>query len=72
MPDLNGMLENPERSGTDGMDGTEPEVIYAQYGCGRRIRVGKLVLIRQLINVWRAHLVSCTSHEDGTSTQQTV
>ena len=28
-------------------NGTEPEVIDAQYGRGRRIRVGKLVLIRQ-------------------------
>ena len=29
-------------------------------------------IICQLINVQRAHLASCTSHEDGTSTQQTV
>ena len=46
-----GMLENPERSGTE-RNGTErngTEVIYTQYGCGRRIRIGKLVLICQLI-----------------------
>ena len=30
------------------------------------------VLICQLIKVGRAQLASCTSHEDGTSTQQTV
>ena len=54
-------------------NGTEPEVIDAQYGHGRRIRaLEKLVVICQLINVRRAHLASCTSHEDGTSTQQTV
>ena len=39
--------------------GTEPEVIDAQYGCGRRIRD---VLMS-------AHLASYTCHEDGTSTQ---
>ena len=36
------MLENPERSGTE-RNGTEPEVIDAQYGHERRIRVGKYV-----------------------------
>ena len=50
-------------------NGTELEVIDAQYGCGRQIRD---VLICQLISVRRAHLASCTSHEDRTSTQQTV
>ena len=66
-----GMLENPERSGRNGT-GTErnrnrngTEVIDAQYGCGRQI-------ICQLINVRKAHLASCTSHEDGTSIQQAV
>ena len=39
--------------------GTEPEVIDAQYGHGRRIRD---VLICHLIKVERAHLASCTSH----------
>ena len=33
------MLENPERSGTE-RNGTEPEVIDAQYGRGRRIHIG--------------------------------
>ena len=32
----------------------------------------RLVRAIQSINVRRAHLASCTSHEDGTSTQQTV
>ena len=45
-------------------NGMEPEVIGGQYGHGRRIRD---VLICQLIKVQRAHLASCTSHEDGTS-----
>ena len=69
---LHGMLENPESSGTE-RNGTEPEVIDA-HGRGRRISLydGKLVIICQLINVRRAHLASSTSHEDGTSTQQTV
>ena len=48
---------------------TEPEVIDAQYRRGRRIRD---VLICQFISVQRAHLASCTSYEDGTSTQYTV
>ena len=60
-----------ERNGTE-QNGTEQEVIDAQYGRGHWIRVGKLVLMCQLINVWRAHLTSCTSHKDRTSTQQTV
>ena len=38
-----GMLENPERSGTE-RNGTEPEVIVAQYRRGHRICYGKLVL----------------------------
>ena len=67
-----GTLRNEtEPNGTE-PNGTEPEVTDAQYGCGRRIRVGNLVLICQLINVRRAHLASCTSHEDRTSNQQTV
>ena len=65
------MLENSECSETE-QNGTEPEVIDAQYGHGRRICNGKLVLICQFINVQRAHLASCTSHKDRTSTQQTV
>ena len=38
------MLENPERSGTE-RNGTEPEVIDAQYGHGRRIHIGKIGVI---------------------------
>ena len=45
-------------------NGTEPEVIDAQYRHGRRIRD---VLICQLIKVQRAHFASCTSHEDKTT-----
>ena len=50
----------------------ETVVIDAQYGRGHPIYYGKLVLICQLINVRRANLTFCTSHEDGTTTQQTV
>ena len=67
--------------------GTEPEVIIAQYKKQKRIEEERkkkttnnmdvdagytMVLICQLINERRAHLACCTSHEDGTSTQQTV
>ena len=48
----------------NGMERNGTEVIDAQYGHGRRIRD---VLICQLIKVQRAHLASCTSHEDRTS-----
>ena len=40
-------------------NGTKPEVIVGQYGPGCLICDGKLC---QLINVWRTHLTSCTSH----------
>ena len=40
-----GMLENPERSGTE-RNRTEPEVIDAQYGRGHWTRDQKLALIR--------------------------
>ena len=40
-----GMLENPERSGTE-RNGTVPEVIDAQYGRRRWTRGQKLALIR--------------------------
>ena len=49
-------------------NGTEPEVIVAQYGCGHLICYGKL----EAYKVQRADLASCTCHEDRTSTQQTV
>ena len=60
---------NPERSRTE-QNGTGSSL--CTYGRGRQICVGKLVLICQLINVKGTHFASCTSHEDGTSTQQTV
>ena len=53
-------------------NGMEPKVVGAQYGRGCRIRDEKLVLICQVIYVRRADLASCTCHEDGTSSQQTV
>ena len=48
--EFSGMLENPERSGTEQnrteWDGTRTEVIDAQYGHGRCTRGQKLALIR--------------------------